>query len=706
MADGTGRRVRVYEVARLASASTEAVLDRLAARGVRVTNPLSTVDAEVAFEVVGELSTAGRPAGNGHARSLADGRPARAPTRPNRSEDPSRSAHRQPGGALGTPWTPTATRPPQWQRPPGDGAQPGGGPGPPQSFLRRVLGFLRPFRWALLAVFVVDLLATPLVLLSPVPLKIAVDSVIGDGPLPGFLQPVLPGGVTDSETALLVFVAVFQVLVVLLMQGQTMGSHVLHTYTGERLTLAVRERLFGHSQRLSLSYHDTQGTGDSLYRIQYDAPSLQHLLDGISPFLASGVTLVTALVVTAMIDWQLAVVAMVVTPLLIVVSRLYIKWIKPRYHGLKEVETTALKVVQEVLGQVRVVKAFGREEREQQRFRHHSGESVRTKIRLAFSEGLYGLNVNLITGIGTALVLLVGVRNVVGGVLTLGELLIVMGYLKQLYGPLQDVSQTMGSLQSSVAGAERAFTLLDEEPEVREHPDPRPLDRAEGRIELRDVTFSYDGRNPVLSDVSFALAPGQRVGVKGPTGAGKTTLVSLLMRFYDPQSGQVLLDGTDIREFRVADLRRQFALVLQEPVLFSASVAENIGYARPGASTEEVVRAAEAAEADAFVRGLPHGYETLVGERGMRLSGGERQRISLARAFLKDAPVLVLDEPTSAVDQGTEAAIMQTMHRLMAGRTSLMIAHRLSTLEQCELLLEVDHGRVRTTLPAGEGARA
>jgi ATP-binding cassette subfamily B protein len=686
--DGRSEGTPVYEIAQETGLTHEAVLQRLPRRrhdgsALGAWSSLSPEEAQRVRATAGSRPAHRRAPGDGHRSAAALHRP--SATNGHRRPAPAGNGHH-------------ATPPDVQSRPPPDGSS--------RSFARRTLAFLRPFRLSILAVFGIDLLATPLALLSPVPLKIAVDSVIGDDPLPGFLAPLVPSALIGSQTALLVCAAVFQVVVILLVQGQSMSSHVLHTSTGERLTLAVRERLFGHAQRLSLSYHDSRGTGDSLYRVQYDAPSLQHLLDGVSPFLAAAVTLISALVVTAIIDWQVAVVAMVVTPLLTVVSRVYIRRIKPRYHGLKEVETTALKVIQEVLGQVRVVKAFGTEDREQQRFRRHSGESVRTKIRLAFLEGLYGLNVNLITGVGTALVLFVGVRNVLGGALTLGELLLVMGYLQQLYGPLQDVSQTVGSLQSSVAGAERAFALLDQEPEVREHPTAQRMERAKGAIELRDVTFSYNGRNPVLSEVSFAVEPGERVGVKGPTGAGKTTLASLLMRFYDPDRGRILLDGVDLRDLRVADVRRQLALVLQEPVLFSASVAENIGYARPGARRPEIERAAEAAEADAFIRGLPDGYETLVGERGMRLSGGQRQRISLARAFLKDAPVLVLDEPTSAVDQETEAAIMATMERLMAGRTSLLITHRLATLEKCDRLLEVDGGRVREAAAAGEEAPA
>jgi ATP-binding cassette subfamily B protein len=284
-----------------------------------------------------------------------------------------------------------------------------------------------------------------------------------------------------------------------------------------------------------------------------------------------------------------------------------------------------------------------------------------------------------------------------------------MGYLAQLYAPLQTMSKGATSLQASLASAERAFALLDEEADVAERPRAQPITRARGAVAFRHLSFAYGQDRPALSDVSFEVEPGTRVGIVGTTGAGKTTLVSLLMRFYDPTAGQILLDGVDLRDYRLADLRNQFALVLQEPVLFSTSIAENIAYARPGATEEEVMGAARAANAHDFIIRLPHGYQTQVGERGMQLSGGERQRVALARAFLKDAPLLILDEPTSSVDVRTEATILEAMQRLMEGRTTFIIAHRLNTVEGCRVRLHIEHGQlVRLTglgsSPLGSGS--
>jgi ATP-binding cassette, subfamily B, bacterial len=563
-----------------------------------------------------------------------------------------------------------------------------------RTLIRRLFAQTRGERKRLLVLFFVELLATPAVLLSPVPLAIAVDNVIGTDQLPGVLDAILPGFVTDSDAGILAFAAALQIFVVLLTQLQESAWYVLNTVTGERLTLGFRARMFDHVQRLSLRFHDRRDTSDSIYRIQYDAEALQHVTEAVFPFVSSTLTLLAALYVTLSIDWLLAIVAFGVVPVLFLLIRAYEKRVRPRYSELKELESGAMGVVQEVLTTVKVVKAFGREDREQDRFVDHSTATLRARIRLAFAEGGFGLGVNLTTGIGTAAVLYIGVRHVQSGTISVGELIIVMNYLLQLYGPLETISEKVADLQSGLASAERSFVLLDEAPEVADPRRGRRLTRARGAIEFRDVSFAYDDSHPVLHDISFAIEPGTRLGVAGPTGAGKTTLVSLITRFYDPGRGQVRLDDVDLREYRLVDLRQQFAIVLQEPVLFSTSIGENIAYSDPDAPDSAIVAAARAANAHDFISALPEGYGTLVGERGVLLSGGERQRIALARAFLKDAPLLILDEPTSSVDVGTEAGIMEAMERLMQGRTTLMIAHRLSTLDICDARLELDGGRI------------
>ena len=565
---------------------------------------------------------------------------------------------------------------------------------------RRLLRQASPYWPHIAGVLLLSLLATPLALLTPVPLKIVVDSVIGSQPLPTTVATILPATLSGSRYGILICAIGLLLGVAVLLHVQGLASWLLQTYTGEKLVLAFRALLFRHVQRLSLSYHDRKGTADSIYRIQNDAHSIQHIaINGIIPFITSGLTLAMMIYITARLDWQLSLVALSVVPVLFLITRASTQRLRSRWFEVKALESCAMSVVQEVLMAVRVVKSFGREEHEHGRFVRHANKSMWGQLHLAIIEGGADLLIGLTMATGTAAVLFIGVRHVEAGILTLGELLIVMAYLAQLYGPLDTISKKLSDLQASLVGAERAFALLDETPDVVERPTADTLERASGAVTFRNVSFSYNGDRQALQNISFKVEPNSRVGILGPTGAGKTTLLSLLTRFYDPTTGEILLDGVDLRDYKLADLRNQFAIVLQEPVLFSTSIAENIAYARPGASEEEIVNAAKAAYAHQFIEQMPEGYETEVGERGMTLSGGERQRISLARAFLKNAPILILDEPTSSIDVDTEALILQAMERLMRGRTAFIIAHHLSTFTLCNFILNIDHGRLANSTP-------
>lgn len=560
---------------------------------------------------------------------------------------------------------------------------------------RRLFLEVRPYRLHIGAILLITLLSPPLSLLIPLPMKIAVDSVIGSRPIPAFLHQVVPEAVTGSPNGMLTFVVVLTMLVALLSGLQRVASMLLRTYTGEKLTLAFRNKLFRHVQRLSVSYHDTKGTTDSTYRIQYDAPAIQWMaVDGFIPFVAAGLTVAGMIYIIALLDSQLAVVAIAISPVLYLGARTFNSRLRNQWGDIMHLESSAFSVVQEALSALRVVKAFGQEEREQQRFVRHSSESFSARVRAAWSEGAFDLVIGITTAAGTAAVLFLGMRHVQSGTLTLGELMMVMSYLAQLFGPLASLSEMTARAQRSLASAERAFALLDETHDVVENKNGVPISRASGAVTLQDVCFAYNGEYPVLSDISFAIKPGTRVGIMGMTGGGKSTLVSLLTRFHDPTKGQILLDGVNLRDYKLADLRNQFGIVLQESILFSTSIGENIAYARPGALQHEIVDAAKAANAHEFITRLPDGYGTLVGERGMQLSGGQRQRIALARAFLKNAPILILDEPTSSIDIKTEREIIEVMERLSIGRTVFIIAHRLSTLKHCDLLLGIEHGQV------------
>jgi ATP-binding cassette, subfamily B, bacterial len=562
---------------------------------------------------------------------------------------------------------------------------------------RRLLGYAVPYWPYIIGLFILGLLASPIALLNPVPLKIAVDSVLGSEPLPGFPGSGVLASLTASKRGILLLAVGLLIAVALLSQLRELGYNVLKAYLNERLSLDFRTDLFDRAQRVSLTYHDNVASADTLYRIQNDTTALYQLVvESVIPFVAAVVTLVGMVYVSLRIDWQLALVALSVAPALFIISGIVRKRLRVEYRKVKRLESGVLGVIQETLGAMRVVKAFGQEERETRRFVHHATKTKQARMRLVAVENASGVIVGVITAVGMALVVYIGVNHVIAGILTLGQLLLIAAYLSQLYGPLRMISRRISSVQNYLASAERALSLLEEPMDVAERPDARPLERARGAVTFHQVSFAYEPDHPVLHNVSFEVEPGTRVAITGTTGSGKTTVVNLLTRFYDPTDGEILLDGVDLRDYRLADLRAQFAIVLQQPVLFSTTIADNIAYARPDASASEIEAAARAANAHDFIVALAKGYATPVGEQGMKLSGGERQRIALARAFLKDAPILILDEPTSSVDVKTEAVILEALERLMEGRTVFIITHRPTPATTWHVRMEVKNGRLRS----------
>jgi len=547
-----------------------------------------------------------------------------------------------------------------------------------------------PHLFAIAALNIVSLL---LVLAYPLPMKIAVDCALGRQPLPHGLAAFLPHGAAGASA---LAVAVGLLLAIALLAGlQGLATWLLQTYAGEKLVWDFRAKLLNHVQKLPLAFHDHYGASDSVYRIQHDAPCIQYVaIQGIIPLLVAVLTLAGMVLISVRIDPAIALVALAITPILFLLSLGCSRVVRLRSHRIKELDSSALSVVQEVLGFIRTIKAFGQEHREYERFVRHSSKRLAGQVRLARLQAAFNMLIALVIAAGTAAALYIGVCHVRAGLLSVGSLLVLMSYIVQMYQPLQALSTKTSDLQNWLASLERTFALLDQPAEIVESPAAIPLAQARGNFEFRNVSFYYAGSQRGLRNISFAISAGARVGIVGETGAGKTTLLNLLMRFYDPTEGRILLDGIDIRQYCIADLRRQFATVLQEPVLLDASIAENIAYGKPTAADEEVVAAAESACAHEFIMHLPDQYDSMVGERGARLSGGERQRVSLARAFLRDSPILILDEPTSSVDLTTEESILAATERLMQKRTTFMIAHRLKMLRSCDTVLVLDRGEL------------
>ncbi|WP_207458778.1 ABC transporter ATP-binding protein [Azospirillum sp. SYSU D00513] len=563
------------------------------------------------------------------------------------------------------------------------------------SLYARVFREARHFRGHLAALLLLGVLGTPLGLLMPLPVTIAVDSVIGGKPLPDAVRAVVPAWFLESGGNALVLAVGLVVLVALLTQFHGLAERLLRDWTGQRMVADFRAKLFLHAQRLALVRHDMKGVSDALNRIEDDAGAIQWQISHvILPFVTSAAYFAGMVWVTSLINPKLAMVALAVSPLFALLTALSHHRLRSRWDAVCEKDSAAKSVLHETLSALRVVRAFGQEEREVRRFTQRTDELIRCFMGAALAESGLGFLVSILLASGTASVLYIGVTDVQAGALTVGELLLALAYLAQLYQPLQNMGHQVAAQQKLMANLRRAFALLDEAEDPAERPDARPMTRAMGDIAFDGVSFDHGTGRAILNDMSFAIAAGSRVGIVGKSGAGKSSMIGLLTRLYDPKSGAVTLDGQDLRDLKLDDLRKQFAVVGQDTILFSTTVAANIAYGRPDATMWEIIAAAKAADAHDFITRLPDGYETPVGERGMRFSGGERQRIALARAFLRDAPILILDEPTSALDQRTERVIMDGIERLMEGRTTFMITHRLATLRDCDVLVEMEAGRI------------
>jgi len=552
--------------------------------------------------------------------------------------------------------------------------------------------YLRPYRRTLIFLTLATVLAALLGLGEPWPLAVILNQVLNQENPGGFIETIF--GEHPDRIVLLLSMLLLRFLIVVAGNGFTVLNHYLGSKTEQNMVLDLRSDLFNHVQRLSLTFHDQRQTGALMSQINNQAAAVGTIVMVIPPIAEAVMTLVGMLAITALIDWELALLSLVVVPLLFWSFGVYGKRIVPRLQRVQQLEWRSLSIVHEAMAMLRVIVSFGREDYEHARFREQGEVAVQERVKLTVSQSLYTLGVQTATAAGLSLILGVGAWHVMNGKLSVGELIVVLTYMASVYQPLEQISTTVGMIHEELVQFNASLDLLEMDPEVKEKPDAIELGRVSGWVAAENVSFAYSKRKRTLEDVSFRAAPGERVAVVGHTGAGKSTLMSLLIRFYDPKQGRITLDGVDMRDVTLASLRNQISVVLQEPLLFSGTIAENIRYGSLGASDEDVEAAARAANCHDFISALPDGYGTVLGERGAQISGGERQRICVARAFLRNAPILILDEPTSSIDSRTEGVILDSLEELMEGRTSFMIAHRLSTVRHADQILVMEHGEI------------
>jgi ATP-binding cassette, subfamily B, bacterial len=551
--------------------------------------------------------------------------------------------------------------------------------------LPRAFPYVRPYRRLGAASVSLTVLGAMVALAQPWPFALMLNSVSGRW------HPIF--GIENRHT-LLVLAVIGGFALTVLTHALNVTSSYVDSKLEQNMILDLRSDLFAHAQRLSLTFHDARRTGELMSRINTQASGLGALVMALPPLVESLLTLVGMATIALLINWKIAAMSLVAVPFIYYSLGLYGKRIVPRLQDVQALEWQSLSIVNEAMSMLRVIVSFGREGYEHRRFREQGQRAVDARVQLTVRQTGFTLGVQTATALGTALVFLFGFRAAFAQQITYGELVVLLSYVAAVYGPLEAISGTIGRLNEYLIQLRASLQLLDLEPEVKEHPRPVELTRVRGDVVFDGVGFAYDGRAATLQDISFSVAAGQRVAIVGPTGAGKTTLMSLLTRFYDPASGVISIDGVDARRLSLHSLRAQLAIVLQEPLLFAGTIAENIRYGRLEATLEEIVDAAKAANAHDFIERLPNGYDTELGERGARLSGGERQRVCVARAFVKDAPILILDEPTSSIDSKTENVILDALDELMVGRTSFMVAHRLSTVRDADLIVVLDHGRI------------
>src|SRR5450755_3896909 len=564
-----------------------------------------------------------------------------------------------------------------------------------KSLTSLVLDLVKPYRKWLLVIFSAMLLETVMSLLAPWPLKVVLDNVVGHHALPGWLAWLKDSPLGSDKMAIAAGAAIGLVLIAAI--GAIAGY--INSYYTESVAQYVandlRQKVYHHLQRLSLSYYDSHQIGNILSTITSDVSTIQGFASSaLLSILIDALTIVGMLGLMFYMNWDFALVAVAVTPLLLFFVAKFKTAVKKATHDVRTQQSTMVTVLQQGLESVRAVKAFDRQDLEEKHLEDVSMSTVHASLKARKVKSLLSPVVGLVVASCTAFVLWRGAHLVLIEAMTLGGLIVFLSYLGKFFKPVQDLAKMTTSIAQASVSLERIQAILDTDTIIPQKPDAISPGILKGQISFDHVAFAYDPEAPVLSDIHFDIKAGQRIGICGPTGGGKSTVVSLIPRFYDPTKGRVLIDGTDISDYEMHELRNQIAFVLQDTVLFFGTIRENIAYGKTGATDEEIEAASKMANADEFIAKMPHGYDTMVGERGLTLSGGQRQRLGIARAIVRNSPILILDEPTAALDTESEKLVMEALERLMQGRTVIIIAHRLSTIRDADKIVVLKSGYV------------
>ncbi|HEX4441691.1 MAG TPA: ABC transporter ATP-binding protein [Thermoanaerobaculia bacterium] len=551
---------------------------------------------------------------------------------------------------------------------------------------------LRPYRWPLTFAFVAMIFETATDLAEPWPLKIVLDSVIGRHPLPRFLQP-LHDLLGSHKFGAIAIAAIATVAIALVSSVASYFDSYLTTSVGQFLAHDLRRKVYHHLQRLSLSYYDHHKLGNILSTITDDIDNVQSFFSASLLSIAIDIaTIVGMFVVMLYLDWKFTLIAMAVTPFLFLFVQRFTRLVKQSTKAVRAKESEIVSTVEESLGAIRVIQAFAQGDLEERKLARASEASVQAALQARRVKALLSPVMDLVAAIGTALVLWYGASVVVSGQMTAGSLVVFLLYLGKMFKPMEDLAKMTNSASKAAVGMDRIQEILDSDAQLQESPGAKDAPALAGHIQFDHVAFGYEPGKPILRDVHFEIPAGKMGALVGPTGEGKSTLINLVPRLYDPANGTVKIDGEDLRGFTLKSLRDQISYVQQETVLFDESIAKNIAYGKPEATQAEIVEAAKLANADEFIRRLPQGYDTVVGERGSQLSGGQRQRIGIARAIIRNSPILILDEATSGLDAESESLVVEALDRLMKGKTSLVIAHRLGTIKQADRIMVLKGG--------------